>query len=86
MEALALGLPVVATTVGGVPELVTDGRDAMLVPPGDQAALVDALRQLATDPARREELGTAARQRAADLSVEGAVRRIEQVYGEVLAR
>ena len=57
MEALALGLPVVATDVGGVAELVTDGKEAVLVPPRSPSCLAEALVALARDPDRRARDG-----------------------------
>ena len=53
MEAMALGVPVIAPDVAGIPELVEDGRTGMLVPPGDVAALADALRLLLRNPELR---------------------------------
>jgi glycosyltransferase involved in cell wall biosynthesis len=64
LEAMAAGLPVVASDVGGVPELVADGVTGTLVPPGDPGALAAALDALARDPAARARLGAAARARA----------------------
>jgi colanic acid/amylovoran biosynthesis glycosyltransferase len=61
MEAMATGLPVVATAISGIPELVEDGVTGLLVPSGDAAGLADALERLATDPALRGRLGAAAR-------------------------
>jgi len=61
MEAMATGLPVVATAVGGVPEIVEDGVTGLLVPPGDIQALAQALECLIRNPQRRRELGEAAR-------------------------
>lgn len=61
LEAMAHGLPVVASAVGGVPELVGDA--GVLVPPHDEAALADALRDLLADAGRRRALGAAARER-----------------------
>lgn len=61
LEAMSLGLPVVASNVDGVPEAVLDGRDGILVPPGRPAPLACALRELADDPAQRAALGQAAR-------------------------
>jgi glycosyltransferase involved in cell wall biosynthesis len=63
MEAMAAGLPVVSTTVGGIPELVEDGRSGMLVPPGDAPALARALTSLLQDPARGRAMGAAGAER-----------------------
>lgn len=57
MEAMAWGLPCVATAVGGIPELVRDGVTGVLVPPGDYAALADAVVSLRGDPSRMARLG-----------------------------
>jgi glycosyltransferase involved in cell wall biosynthesis len=64
IEAMAAGLPVVASAVGGVHELVVDGETGLLVAPGDPAALAAALTRLASDPAYRRRLGDAGRARA----------------------
>ena len=61
LEAMAAGLPVVASAVGGVPELVRDGETGLLVPPGDAAALGAALARLVADPALAGRLGAAGR-------------------------
>jgi glycosyltransferase involved in cell wall biosynthesis len=61
MEAMACGLPVVASRLSGIPELVTDGISGLLVPPGDHLALADALATLAADPDLRARLGSAGR-------------------------
>ena len=66
LEAMAAGIAVVATRVGGVPELVVDGETGLIVEPEDPAALADALDSLAADPARRRELGRRGRARALD--------------------
>lgn len=65
LEAMAHGVPVVATSVGGVPELVEDGVSGMLVPPEDPDALAQALARLTRDRDLRLTMGLAARQRAA---------------------
>jgi glycosyltransferase involved in cell wall biosynthesis len=63
-EAMSCGRPVVAADAGGTGELVgRHGETGLLVPPGDSAALATAVRTLLTDPGRRVQLGTAARQR-----------------------
>lgn len=60
-EAMAMGIPVVSTSISGIPELVADGRDGMLVPERDSAALANAMRQLLESPHLRSQLGQAAR-------------------------
>ncbi len=60
MEAMAMQLPVVATRISGIPELVVDGRSGIVVPPGDVAALVSAITRLANDASLRQQLGVAA--------------------------
>jgi glycosyltransferase involved in cell wall biosynthesis len=86
LEAMAAGLPVVATRVGGVPELVKDGETGWLVPRGDVQALAARLRALLLDPDRRFTMGAAARARAeADFSVEQMVANISAAYDDVLA-
>jgi glycosyltransferase involved in cell wall biosynthesis len=67
IEAMAAGLPVVASAVGGVPELVIDGETGVLVPPGDARALASALRRLLADPELRRQMGDAGRRRAEQL-------------------
>jgi glycosyltransferase involved in cell wall biosynthesis len=61
MEAMSRGIPVVASRVGGLPELVEDGRTGILVEPDDVAAVAAALRRLQADPAERARLGKAGR-------------------------
>ncbi|HEY4095819.1 MAG TPA: glycosyltransferase family 4 protein [Baekduia sp.] len=65
LEAMATGLPVVASDVGGVAEAVVDGETGLLVPPGDATSLAGALSALLHDPTRRRAMGTAGRARAA---------------------
>jgi glycosyltransferase involved in cell wall biosynthesis len=84
IEAMALGRPAVVTRVGGTPEVVTDGAYGLLVPPRDPAALAAALLRLLGDPGLRAAMGTAARARALDFDIRTAVRRMEQVYAELL--
>jgi glycosyltransferase involved in cell wall biosynthesis len=64
LEAMAAELPVVATDVGGLAELVVDGETGILVPPGDEAALTEALGRVVADRELRRRLGTAGRARA----------------------
>ena len=85
MEAMAAGKPVVATAVGGVPELVEDGVSGILVPPQSPEALAEAMIRLAQDPALRQRMGQAARERAQErFSVERMAREYEQLYAKLL--
>jgi glycosyltransferase involved in cell wall biosynthesis len=63
MEAAATGRPVVASRLSGIPEAIEDGAQGLLVEPGDARGLADAIARLAADPALRERLGAAARER-----------------------
>lgn len=86
LEAMAAGLPVVATGVGGVPELVVDGKTGWLVPPGNPEVLAERIVRLVSDPELRASLGSAGRERARTaFSVERMVDAIESVYQGVLA-
>lgn len=86
LEAMALGRPVVSTVAGGVPEVIGDGEDGVLVPVGDSARLAAALSELLSDPDRREFLGKSASVRAEAFGIEKMVRRAESVYREALGR
>jgi L-malate glycosyltransferase len=59
LDAMACGKPIVATTAGGMPEVVADGRTGLLVPPRDHTTMAEALIKLLTDPALRAEMGAA---------------------------
>lgn len=63
LDAMAAGLPIVATAVGGVPEMIRDGQEGRLVPAGDGAQLAAAMVELLVNPARAEQFGHAARRR-----------------------
>ena len=87
MEAMAAGLPVVSTAVGGVPELVRDGETGLLVPSEDAGALARALQALVDDSARRQAMGAAARQHAiAHFDIRHTVRGYEQLYEALLRK
>ncbi len=83
MEATTMGLPIVATSVGGVPQVVTDGVEGLVVPPADPERLADALEQVTADPGLRDRLGKAAREKSAMFDVTGASREIEGIYREI---
>jgi glycosyltransferase involved in cell wall biosynthesis len=87
LEAMASGLPVVASAVGGVPEAVIHGETGLLVAPGDPDALADALATLLDDPQLRGRMGAAGRARAERVFDLPAFRTAHlQVYADELAR
>jgi len=87
IEAMAAGRPVVATRVGGVPDVVQDGVSGVLVGAGDAQALASAVEQLMRDPARGRRLGEAGRQRVRGLyGAERLLRDIDDLYQELLLR
>jgi glycosyltransferase involved in cell wall biosynthesis len=85
MEAMALGRPPVVTRAGGLPEIVTDGVEGRLVPPGDAHALARCLIEVLLDRSLRERLGRAARARASTFDIRRTVARVEHVYEELLS-
>ncbi|MFB3816902.1 MAG: glycosyltransferase family 4 protein [Candidatus Methylomirabilales bacterium] len=86
LEAMACGLPCVATALGGNPEALGDGTAGVLVPAGDGDALARLLGELRRDPGRRRGLGRAARARALEcFDAAATTRKMEAVYREVLA-
>lgn len=87
LEAMASGLPVVASAISGVPLAVTNGQEGLLVPEKDSVALGEALRRLMTDRDLRLELGEAARGKAVrELTWTAVAARYRQAYQECLAR
>lgn len=87
LEAMAAGLPVVATNVGGNPELVRHEQTGLLVPPRDSSALAGAVKRLFGDAAARVELGDAGRKRIeADLTMDKIVEMTETLYEQLVAR
>jgi glycosyltransferase involved in cell wall biosynthesis len=87
LEAMALEVPVLATSVGGPPELVREGRDGYLVPPFDPAAWAAGVRRIVEGPEGGRGLGRAGRARIAEsFAVEGHVRAVLDVYERALDR
>lgn len=85
LEAMAWGRSIVATRMGGVPEVVADGREALLVPPGDPAALAEAIGRLLGSAEERRRLGRAAERRAATLNEVEVYGRLDAIYRESMA-
>jgi glycosyltransferase involved in cell wall biosynthesis len=86
-EAMFMGLPVVATAVGGIPSVVADGETGLLVPPARPEAIAEAVLTLARDPSRLRQMGEAGYQRAkARFGAERYARDIDALYRDVLAQ
>jgi phosphatidylinositol alpha-mannosyltransferase len=86
VEAMAAGLPVVASDIEGYREIVRRGIEGLLVPPGDAAALAGAIRRVLGEPALARRLSEAGRARAGQFSWETVAARIEHVYEEAVAQ
>ena len=87
VEAMAVGTPVVASRVGGIPEAIADGVTGLLVPPGDPQALASACASVLKDRGRAAQMGRAGIDRArAEFGIERLVREIEDLYRELLLR
>ncbi len=85
LEAMAAGLPVVASNVGGIPEVVEDGKTGLLVKPGDSERLGAAIEKLLSDDSLRKAMSDAGRKRASLFSWDLLVPKIKRVYEEVIA-
>ncbi|MGH7539604.1 MAG: glycosyltransferase family 4 protein, partial [Gemmatimonadota bacterium] len=86
VEAMAAGIPVVATSVEGLAEVVQDGREGILVPPGEPEPLARAIARLAGDPEERRRLGEAGRHTARRYSIEAMAAAYERLLCERVAR
>jgi glycosyltransferase involved in cell wall biosynthesis len=81
LEAMERARPVIASAVGGLPEIVVDGETGLVVPSGDAEALAEAIVALAGDPERAAHMGAAGRERAlGEFTPERSVRRVEELY------
>jgi glycosyltransferase involved in cell wall biosynthesis len=83
MEAMAMGRPVVASRIGGLPDIVVDGETGFLITPGDYRALREAVQRLLSDQALRERMGAVAKQRVVQFQAKTVVPRFEEIYREV---
>jgi glycosyltransferase involved in cell wall biosynthesis len=85
IEAMAGGTPVIASCIGGIPEIIDDGQNGLLVPPGDPVALRMAMERLLSDDGLRQRMGDAAKRRASDYEASAVVPSIEAIYRHLIA-
>ena len=86
LEAMASGRPVVATTTGGITDMIVDGENGFLVPPGDEYQLAEAIAQLLNDSDLRARLAAGAQERVQRFTSSAVVERLEAVYTRVAPR
>lgn len=87
LEFMDAGKPIVATRVGGVPELIDDGVHGVLVPPGDEAGLASAIGAVLRDPRGGSEMGARARERCRrEFSLDSTAERLQQLYEQLHSR
>jgi glycosyltransferase involved in cell wall biosynthesis len=84
LDAMAFGLPIAASNVGGIPEVVEDGVNGLLIPPDDPGALVTALKRLLADAGLRDAMARANRARAAEFDTGRMTSAYESIYREIL--
>ncbi|MDO8880177.1 MAG: glycosyltransferase [Coriobacteriia bacterium] len=84
LEAMSAGLPVIGVNALAIPELVRDGRDGLIVEPGDEVALAGAMRRLLDDETLRREFGAACREDVRPHAIERVVTRLEGIYADVV--
>lgn len=84
VEAMAAGKPIVASNVGGIPDLVQDNINGLLVPPGDAKALAAGIRQLIDDPGKAKLMGQCGRERCHQFSLETMIGKIDNLYADLL--
>jgi glycosyltransferase involved in cell wall biosynthesis len=85
IDAMAIGVPPIAFAVGGLPEVIENGKSGILVPPGDVAAFMQAAADLITNPALRARLGEGAKVRAREFDAKRMIERTAEVYDRVAA-
>jgi glycosyltransferase involved in cell wall biosynthesis len=86
LQAAAAGVPLIGTDAGGIPEIVRDGINGRLIPPGDAAALATALDQLLSDPGLARSMGAAGRRIVEqEFSIDAMVQGNLQIYRRLLA-
>lgn len=85
LDAMALGRPVVATEVGGIPEIVLHRKNGLLVPPRDPQGLAAAILKLAKNPELRDRMGASGKEHAQNFTIERVIQRTEALYFQALS-
>ena len=86
MEAMSVGRALIASRIGGLTDLVMDGETGLLVEPGDQRALGQAMQRLLAEPEQRQRMGAAGQRHDAGFQAGNVVQRIERLYDQLIAR
>jgi glycosyltransferase involved in cell wall biosynthesis len=86
LEAMASGRPVVATTIGGIVDMIVDGESGLLVPPGDEYKLAEAMARLLYDADLRARVAAGAQERVQRFTASAVVERLEAIYARVAPR
>jgi glycosyltransferase involved in cell wall biosynthesis len=84
VEVMAMGKPIIASSVGGIPDIVRSGENGILVPVGDTAAWAEAIIRLCRDSEKRRRMGDAGMQMAPRYNSEEMIKRIDRMYGKLL--
>jgi len=84
VEAMAAGKPVVASRVGGIPDLVRHGETGYLVPPADVEALADGIKKLLDDPERAWEMGQQGKEYCRQFSLEAMIEKLDDLYSDLI--
>lgn len=79
-----MGKPIIASSIGGIPDMVRSGENGILVPAGDAAAWAEAIARLCRDPEERRRMGDAGMQMAPRYGSEEMIKRIDRMYGKLL--
>lgn len=84
VEAMAMGLPVIASRTGGIPDLVKDGRNGLLIPPADSRALASSILDLLSDHEKRNRMGKRGKTKASFFGTDSMIDKIDLLYKDLL--
>jgi glycosyltransferase involved in cell wall biosynthesis len=84
VEAMAAGKPVVASNVGGIPDLVRHGETGYLVPPADEKALADSIKKLLDDFGNAWEMGQQGKKLCEQFSLESMIEKLDDLYSDLI--